>query len=100
MNEARPLTRADAVGALRSSLHLLTGTKTQRRAAALIEVLEAEADDGARFPLAAALGVFIHETDPEATFKELKAKKPEAAAWDIDMLMSFFPAAMAEVAGA
>lgn len=42
MNEARPLTRADAVGALRSSLHLLTGTKTQRRAAALIEVLEAE----------------------------------------------------------
>ena len=72
MNEARPLTRADAVGALRSSLHLLTGTKTQRRAAALIEVLEAEADDGARFPLAAALGVFIHETDPEATFKEFR----------------------------
>jgi hypothetical protein len=36
----------------------------------------------------------------EATFTELKAKKPEAAAWDIPTLMSFFPAAMAEVAGA
>jgi hypothetical protein len=36
----------------------------------------------------------------EATFTELKAKKPEAAAWHIPTLMSFFPAAMEEVAGA
>lgn len=36
----------------------------------------------------------------QATFTELKAKLPQAAAWDIPTLMSFFPDAMAEVAGA
>lgn len=36
----------------------------------------------------------------QATFTELKAKLPQAAGWDIPTLMSFFPAAMAEVAGA
>ena len=55
MNDITRLNRADAVAALRAALGQLTGAKTQRRAAALADAVEAEAHDGPRFPTATAL---------------------------------------------
>ena len=54
MNDITRLNRADAVAALRAALGQLTGAKTQRRAAALADAVEAEAHDGPRFPTATA----------------------------------------------
>ncbi|MBL0205614.1 MAG: NACHT domain-containing protein [Candidatus Microthrix sp.] len=72
MNDITRLNRADAVAALRAALGQLTGAKTQRRAAALADAVEAEAHDGPRFPTATALAVFEGAPDPDDSFKEFR----------------------------
>jgi WD40 repeat protein len=72
MNDITRLNRADAVAALRAAVGQLTGAKTQRRAAALADAVEAEAYDGPRFPTATALAVFEGAPDPDDSFKEFR----------------------------